>query len=220
MSDDVVVEDLGRQTGRGWDVGYTWVVTPEKPTDIPTLADFIGACDASFAFLILEYDFVRAAEPREYNPFSVFYRKDNREVEVYGEGYGQYASCDLVIDEDHLDLVFLIPAAERKALPKGQLAQVRELAARLRQHGADFLAGDTGRYATALAEWKRITTHRPVTEAHRHERELNTAVTEAGHASKRGDYAKVVQLLEPFAHELSPHQRRTLDDARERLKER
>jgi len=43
-------------------------------------------------------------------------------------------------------------------------------------------------------------------------------VTSAGHASKRGDHAEVVRLLEPFANALSARQKRMLDEARDALK--
>jgi len=56
-----------------------------------------------------------------------------------------------------------------------------------------------------------------VTEAQRVERERQQALTAAGHASKRGDHAEVVRLLEPREAGLSPHQRRRLEIARERL---
>ena len=71
------------------------------------------------------------------------------------------------------------------------------IASRLKDHAADFLSGDVRRFDAALAEWKRVTRPRPVSEAQRLDRQRQTAVTEAGHASKRGNYAEVVRLLEP-----------------------
>ena len=89
----------------------------------------------------------------------------------------------------------------------------------LKEHAADFLSGDVRRFDAALAEWKRVTQPRPVSEAQRLDRQRQTAVTEAGHASKRGNYAEVVRLLEPHAKALSQHQLRMLETARQKLKD-
>jgi hypothetical protein len=124
-----------------------------KSNDIPSLADFIGACDASFAFLILEYGFTRAAETTEHSPYGVRYRKGELAVDVYGEGYGTLAACALLRGSDRIDLVWMLPAPERKPLPQGQLAQVTALAAQVRRYASDFLRGDTTRYDAALIEW-------------------------------------------------------------------
>jgi hypothetical protein len=89
----------------------------------------------------------------------------------------------------------------------------------LKDHAADFLSGDVRRFDAALSEWKRVTRPRPVSEAQRLDRQRQTAVTEAGHASRRGNYAEVVRLLEPHAKELSQHQLRMLETARQKLKD-
>jgi hypothetical protein len=130
-------------------------MTPNTPNDVPSLADFIGACDASFAFLILEYGFVRAAETMEHRPFGVRYRKGELAVDIYGESYGKTAACALLRGSDRIDLVWMLPTEERKPLPKGQLEQVAALAAQVEKHASDFLRGDTARYDAALAEWNR-----------------------------------------------------------------
>lgn len=186
----------------------------------PTLDEFLDACDRECDFLIRDYGFTRLAEPREYNEYSVRFRKGDLEVSIFGESWGKTASCELLRGKDELYLGFLVPAAERKGMPPGQLAQVKAIADRLKQYASDFLNGDMTRFDTALAEWKRITADRPVTEAHRHERELATAVTLAGHASKRGDHAEVVRLLGPHENELSQHQKRMLDESRDNLNQK
>jgi len=192
----------------------------ELPT--PTLAEFLACCHAEFDFLVREYGFERLAAPREYNEFSVRFRKGELEVHVYGESWGQTATCDLLRKGEDLSYGFLVPASERgkkrKGARHGQLAQVRSIAIRLRQHAEDFLRGDVGRFEAALAEWKRITRPRPVTEAHRLERERAQAVTAAGHASQRGNHAEVARLLQPHAAALSPHQRRMLETALDKLR--
>src|SRR5215510_9229541 len=119
---------------------------------------------------------MRLSSPLEFNPYSVRFRKGELGVDVYGESYGETASCDLVRGEDRLSPGLLVPAEmrtphKRKKSRPGQLAQIREIAALLKLHASDFLRGDTGRFDSALAEWRRITRPREVTEAHRLERQ-------------------------------------------------
>ena len=176
-----------------------------------------------FEFLVRDYGFELLPSPKEYNEYSVRFRKGELGVDVYGENWGQSASCDLLRGKDDVYLGFLVPAEQRQASKRkranpGQLAQVQKLAAVLKRHASDFLSGDLTRFEAALAEWRRITKPRPITEAHRMERERQQALTAAGHASKRGNHAEVVKLLEPYADTLSLHQRRLLDEAREKLK--
>jgi hypothetical protein len=189
---------------------------------VPTLTEFIACCQAECEFLVREYGFVLLASPREHNEYSVRFRKDEFGVDVYGETYGETASCDLVRGGDRLSLGLLIPVAERKPHERrrarpGQLAQVHDIATQLKLHASDFLSADFSRFDTALAEWRRVTRPRPVTEAQRIEQQRQQAVTAAGHASKRADYAEVVRLLQPYADALSPHQRRMLEMALDRL---
>lgn len=188
---------------------------------IPTLEEFLACCDREYGFLVRDYGFERLREPREYNEFSVRFARAALEVHVYGENWGQSASCDLVRGDDHVSLGWLMPRVEgpRRARRKhrpDQLAQIRALAGMLQEHAQDFLNGDTRRFDAAVAEWKRITRPRPVTEAHRLERERQTALAEAGHARRHGDYGAVIRLLEPHAAALSAHQRQMLDEARRR----
>jgi hypothetical protein len=193
-----------------------------EPNATPTLAEFLAACDRECGFLVREHGFERLDEPLEYNRYSVRFRKGELEVHVYGENYGQTASCDLVKGGECLPLGLLVPREKRgKRRPgrtdSGQLAQVHHIADQLHDHASDFLCGNLIRFDAALAEWKRITRPRPITDAQRQERERLQAVTAAGHASRRGDHAEVVRLLEPHADGLSTHQRRMLETARERL---
>ena len=193
-----------------------------KPTEPPSLEEFLSHCQAKCQFLVSEYGFELLPTPREYNQFSVRFAKGEFEVDVYGENYGQNASCDLIRGTDHLALGFMMPVEERqpKKLRKvinGQLAQVDDIADRLKRHASEFLRGDTQRFEAALAEYKELTKPRPITEEQRAERARDQAIAPAGHAAKRGDYAEVVRLLEPHAAFLSPHQRQMLETAKARL---
>src|SRR5262245_52312748 len=59
----------------------------------PTLEEFKEACRRECSFLVSEYDFQEMPDPREYNVFSVCFRRGSLGVDVYGEGWGQHASC-------------------------------------------------------------------------------------------------------------------------------
>lgn len=194
-----------------------------KPIERPTLEEFLRHCHERCVFLVSEYCFELLPEPREYNEFSVRYRKGEFEVHVYGENYGENASCDLVRGTDRLPLGFMMPVEERKPpklrrVIRGQLAQIDDIADRLERHASEFLRGDIQRFDAALAEFKELTKPGPpITEERRQERAREHAIATAGHAAKRGDHAEVVRLLDPHAAHLSPRQRQLLETARARL---
>ncbi len=121
----------------------------------PTLDEFLAACDTAFAFLVHDYGFKRLARPMESNRYSVRYRKDELEVHVYGESYGDSAECQLVRGDDRLYLSLLLPSSAHTPRPQGQLAQVTAIAAELRDHAGDFLSGDAKRFDTWLCEWRK-----------------------------------------------------------------
>jgi hypothetical protein len=172
---------------------------------------------------VRDYGFIQLDAPREYNEFSVRFRKGELGVDIIGENWGQNASCDLLRGKDDVGLGWYLTEAQRATLKRrrvrpGQLEQIEILAAVLKEHAVDFLSGDLTRFEAVFAEWQRVTRPRPITEAHRQERARQTALTEAGHASKGANYAEVVRLLEPHAEALSPRQRRMLETAREKLR--
>ncbi|HET6463603.1 MAG TPA: hypothetical protein VFH33_07370 [Candidatus Krumholzibacteria bacterium] len=123
--------------------------------DTPTLDEFVAACDKAFAFLVNDYGFTRLAKPMEFNRYSVRYRKNDLEVDVYGESYGNSTECQLVRGDDRLYLSLLLPLSAQKARPEGQLAQIATIASELQQHVSDFLSGDTKRFDTWLSEWRK-----------------------------------------------------------------
>ena len=193
----------------------------KDPPPTPTLEEFLACCQAACEFLVRDFGFQQLPSPMEYNPFSVQFRKGEIGVDVYGANWGQTASCDLVRGDARLGLGLLIPASQRAAhRPKGnpgQLDLIQHLATLLKLHAGDFLSGDTSRFDAAHTEWLRITRPRVVTEAHRAERRRQQDFMAAGHASKRGDHAEVIRLLDPHAGSLSSHQRRLLETARDKL---
>jgi hypothetical protein len=186
------------------------------------LGEFLDYCRVECEFLVRDYGFERLVAPLEHNRYSVRFRKGEFEVAIYGETYGLTASCDLVRRGERLPLGLLLPPAEprrhkRKRVRAGQLAQVQEIATQLNLHASDWLRGETSRFDAALADWRRRTRPRALTEAQRIARQRQQAATAAGHAMKGGGYAEVVRLLEPHSEALSPHQQRMLDVARDRL---
>jgi hypothetical protein len=121
----------------------------------PTLDEFIAACDTAFAFLVSDYGFKRLGKPMEFNRYSVRYKKDELEVDVYGESYGGSAECQLVRGDDRLYLSLLLPPSAKTPRPEGQLAQIAAIAEELRQHASDFLRGDATRFETWLSKWRK-----------------------------------------------------------------
>ncbi len=121
----------------------------------PTLDEFLAACDSAFAFLVREYGFKRLPTPMEFNRYSVRYKKNELEVDVYGESYGNSAECQLVRGDDRLYLSLLLPPSAHTPRPEGQLTQIAAIAMELQQHVSDFLSGDTKRFDTWLSEWRK-----------------------------------------------------------------
>ena len=124
--------------------------TPEPP--IPTLAEFIETCRAEFRFLVDDFGFQEARYSDPYQQFLVRFIKDDRWLDVYGEGYGTIAACRVGCGtRGPLALIWLVPEV---SLPKrsrqrdqmGQLDQIRELGQFAREHAKGFLSGDTSRF--------------------------------------------------------------------------
>lgn len=186
----------------------------------PTLEQFKEACRRECAFLIAEYGFQEMPEPREFNEFSVCFRRGALGVDVYGEGWGEFASCDLIHAGEDLGFGSLVPKdafpARSRRSPPNQLEQIATIGALLRAHCTDFLAGDLARFNAKVARWKEITRPRPVSQAQRDQRAFDTACSEAGHAFKRGEYGRVIELLTPHTARLGRHHAAMLEAARKR----
>jgi len=184
----------------------------------PTLEQFTEACRRECAFLITEYGFQEMPEPREYNQFSVCFRRGPFGVDVYGEGWGEFARCDLIHAGEHLGFGSLVPnealPPRPRRSPPDQLEQIAIIGPLLRAHCTDFLVGDLTRFTTALTRWKEITRQRPVSQAQRDQRAFDTACSQAGHAFKRGEYGRVIELLAPHAARLGRHHAAMLEAAR------
>lgn len=187
----------------------------------PTLEEFKEACRRECSFLVSQYDFQEMPEPREYNQFSVCFRRGLLGVDVYGEGWGQHASCDLIHGKEELGLGSLMPKTafprpSRRRRQPDQLEQIALIAGMLRAHCTDFLTGDLTRFNAAVARWKEITRPRPISAEQREQRAFDTACSEAGHAFKRGEFKRVIELLAPHMSRLGRRHAAMLEEARKR----
>ena len=100
---------------------------------------------------------------------------------------------------------------------RGQLAEVEETAAAIMKHAGDVLLGDFSELER-LAETERLLQRKRLEKAlPSEEKAAAVAASEAGHAFKRGDYPKVVEVLEPHLAHLSPSQRRRYAVAKARI---
>ena len=119
----------------------------------PSRSEFTAAVREVFSFLG-RFGFQEVAAPahRADDPFQIWFGAGDRFVVVAGEGYGTMASVTLEHNGRELAEVYLLPADERpragsrRKRPPSQLEQLREGAARLERHGADFLGGDLSRF--------------------------------------------------------------------------
>src|SRR5262245_17103359 len=101
-------------------------------------------------------------------------------------------------------------AQKRRQKWPDQLAEIKETAATILEHAMDVLEGDFSDL-DALAERERHIREEQLAKAPTKEQKgAAVAASEAGHAFKRGDYAKVIELLEPHLPHLSASQRKRL----------
>ena len=131
----------------------------------PSLAQFIAACRAEFAFLISDYGFSEAPpKPSPYaayaDPFTVRFVHDDLEIVIQGINYGQ--NVIIKIRDGHgatISPLLLHPdfiPHTHNPLPRarGQLNQIAQTAQLLREHGRALLAGDRSVIDSALARYE------------------------------------------------------------------
>jgi hypothetical protein len=108
------------------------------------------------------------------------------------------------------------PRPSRRRRQPDQLEQIALIAGMLRAHCTDFLTGDLTRFNAAVARWKEITRPRPISAEQREQRAFDTACSEAGHAFKRGEFKRVIELLAPHMSRLGRRHAAMLEEARKR----
>ena len=119
----------------------------------PTLAEFVQSCRAEFRFLVTDFGFREAPCSVQQERFCVRFAKEDRSLQIRGEGYGTTAACHLSCgDRGPLALIYLVPDASRPKRSRkrdgmGQLDHIHEYAALAREHAKDFCSGDVSRFA-------------------------------------------------------------------------
>ena len=138
----------------------------ESSQEAPTLDEFLATCREALGYLS-GFGFVEVRPPshRSRNQYQIWFKADDRIVIVIGEGWGQSASITLEHTRGlELSEIYLVPKERTPKFSKNrkgantQLQQVREGAARLREHGTDFLKGSLTRFlelAKPLPPYKR-----------------------------------------------------------------
>lgn len=120
----------------------------------PTLDEFLTYCRATFKFLD-EFGFREIDPPqnRRNNPFQLWFKMDQRNVVITGEGWGTSASVYLEHDDGfELAEIYLVPEDKRPGSNKKrksyltQLEQISQSANWLNEYGKDFLEGDLERF--------------------------------------------------------------------------
>lgn len=193
---------------------------PSPPPPVPTLETFLATTRAEFAFLVSDYGFEeRPPEPTPYvEPFFVRFVRDDLEVAVQGLSYGRMA--DTTIRDRpgrklrpmmlHPDFVPYTNPIPRRS---GQLQQISQDAQWLREYGRALLAGDLAVLGEALARYE--TARNAYESAQAERRRLGVAIQEAVAAFRLGQWALVVELLEPHEAAISPRMARKLATARQ-----
>ena len=188
----------------------------------PTLEQFLTAARTEFAFLVSDYGFEeRPPEPDPYvEPFFVRFVRDDLEVAVRGLSYGRMA--DTTIRDRHgrkLRPMMLhpdfVPYTNPISRRVGQLNQISQDAQWLREYGRALLAGDLGVMGEALVRYETAKDAYESAQAER--RRPGVAIQEAVAAFRLGQWALVVELLDPHEAALSPRMARQLATARQHM---
>jgi hypothetical protein len=192
---------------------------------IPSFAEFRKCVLAAYAPLICTMGFVELPrrQGRDVNRFSVRIGNATTVIEVEGIHWGTAAWTKVFrtsgpgASGGGLPINKLLQlrqglqferASKRRRKQPDQLADVTETAAAILEHARDVLMGDFSELDW-IAEQERPFRQEQLNKAlPKEQKAAVVAASEAGHAFKRGHYARVVELLEPHLSHLSPSQRR------------
>ena len=97
-------------------------------------------------------------------------------------------------------------AQKRRRKQPDQLADINETAAAILEHARDVLKGDFSELERVAEQERRFHQEQLKRALPKEQKAAVVAASEAGHAFRRGDYAKVVELLGPHLPHLSPSQ--------------
>jgi hypothetical protein len=166
------------------------------------------------------------------NEYSVRIGNETTVIEVEGINYGMNAWTKVLraseADQDRYGLPIGSLLAQRMrssggkpgARPQGQAAQIQASARLILEHAKDVLGGDFSALdELARAEQEREAERRAQAPSSK-ERATLVACAKAGHAFKRGEHNKVVELLGPHLASLSSAQRKRYEIALSRTRGR
>jgi hypothetical protein len=201
-----------------------------SPTAVPSLDEFRQCVLAAYAPIMREMGFVelRPRHGKNRNHFAVCIGNATTVIEVEGIHWGTAAWTKIFrapeIDGDPYGLPIhkLLQLRQRECPGKrkrrrrsaGQLAEIRETAAAILAHARDVLEGDFSKLEEIAEGERRLRQQQIERQPTSEQKAAAVAASQAGHAFKRGDYRKVVELLEPHLSNLSPAQRRRFETAR------
>jgi hypothetical protein len=194
----------------------------------PSKEELLAAIRKEFTFLESEYDYVELTDrPERYvNPYSILYRRSPVEVLIEGISYGFGVTIEFRV-RDHLAdtpraqfsagwlCSLRRPNPQEPTFPdkRGQLIQLPRLAKELRAVADDFLRGDLSVLPQVTAA---ISNARADAELASKVHDFRRAEARSQNSFRSGDYASVVQELEPYRDLLNPSSRKRLEIAKSR----
>jgi hypothetical protein len=199
-----------------------------SPIDNPTLEDFLRCARQEFHFLVVEFGCREQVLPRrrDVNPFQVRYRNATTLVEVEGMNWGYGVEVLLGPKRQPMfraeDTFPLWPIVQLRrpnlcaALSIGdQLAQLAAHAVALRECAQDVLRGNFSIRAEVHTLLEAVAlSQRSELEEWRY----RTAIEQANEAFRSYDYPRVVGILVPHEHRLTPAQRLKLAYAKRKCR--
>ncbi len=192
---------------------------PQSEPKRLTLEEFKSLCRAELNWLVTEYGFGEAEEDTAQfaNPFEVQFVRADLIIHVEGINYGDHVLFNIrdrhgrSISARALDPAFVPLAKTNRPPPPGQAAEIVYNARLLRTLGTRLLGGDFSAFEEAVA---RIDAARA---AYASRSQLSIAIQKAVAAFRLEQWARVVELLEPYEAEISPRMGRKLGAAREKI---
>jgi hypothetical protein len=196
---------------------------------IPSFVEFRRCVLAAYAPAIRDMGFAELRQPRGgANEFAVRLGNATTTIEVEGINWGTAAwtkvfrasDAGVVHDAPPIDKLLQLRQGlsakevervrKRRRKQLDQLADVRDAATAILEYARDVLLGDFSQL-DEIAEQERHLRHEKLKKALPSAQKATVvAASMAGHAFKRGDYRKVVELLEPHLPYLSPAEQKRL----------
>jgi hypothetical protein len=203
----------------------------------PSFDEFRACVLAAYALIIRDLGFVELP-PRQgehLNKFAVRIGNGMAVIEVEGIGYGTAASTKIFRASDAEDNRYGLPIGallrqrqgldaketrkrqtRRSKLPD-QLGDIRDSAAAILEHARDVLAGDFTALDQIVARERLMREERQAKALPPEIKAAVVAASQAGHAFRRGDYRKVIELLKPHLPHLPQSQQKRFQMAQRSL---